>query len=172
MLDVRRSPRTAGKARRQYILPRDCCAGPCRDQSRGCPERHGIDICGFLQRHHHLRERWCQRAIWANSQAKLHLNLLIGPGYGFLLKNLVSYLKGSGDLRTPHNIFYYALGYSGWLGVFFFFSLQVLPAAPWVWRAYKITGQSFGVAIWASTLFTAFFGNAFRDANGCNSVLL
>jgi hypothetical protein len=109
------------------------------------------------------RENWW-RAIWANSQAS-YTNLLIGPGYGFLLKNLVSYLKDSGDLRTPHNIFYYALGYSGWLGVFFFFSLQAACGAL-VWRAYKITGQSFGVVIWASTLFTAFFGNAFETPTG------
>jgi hypothetical protein len=109
------------------------------------------------------RETWW-RAIWANSQAN-YTNLLIGPGYGYLLRNLVNYLKGMGDLRTPHNIFYYALGYTGWLGVFFFFSLQAACGAL-VWRAYKITGQSFGVVIWGSTLFTAFFGNAFETPTG------
>ena len=77
----------------------------------------------------------------------------------------MSYLKDFGDLRTPHNIFYYALGYSGWLGVLFFFSLQAACGAL-VWRVYKITGQSFGVVIWASTLFTAFFGNAFETPAG------
>jgi hypothetical protein len=109
------------------------------------------------------RENWW-RAIWANSQAN-YTNFLIGPGYGFLLKNLVSYLRDFGDLRTPHNIFYYALGYSGWVGVLFFFSLQAACGAL-VWRVYKITGQSFGVVIWASTLFTAFFGNAFETPAG------
>ncbi len=109
------------------------------------------------------RENWW-RAIWANSQAN-YTNLLIGPGYGYLLKNLVSYLRDFGDLRTPHNIFYYALGYSGWLGVLFFFSLQAACGAL-VWRVYKFTGQSFGVVIWASTLFTAFFGNAFETPSG------
>ena len=77
----------------------------------------------------------------------------------------MNYLQDSGDLRTPHNIFYYALGYSGWLGVFFFFSLQAACGAL-VWRAYKLTGQSFGVALWASTLLTAFFGNAFETPTG------
>jgi hypothetical protein len=109
------------------------------------------------------RENWW-RAIWANSQAN-YTNLLIGPGYGYLLKDLVSYLKDFGDLRTPHNIFYYALGYSGWIGVLFFFSLQAACGAL-VWRVYKITGQCFGVVIWASTLFTAFFGNAFETPAG------
>ena len=109
------------------------------------------------------RETWW-RAIWANSQRN-YTNLLIGPGYGYLLKNLVNYLKDTRDLRTPHNIFYYALGYSGWLGVFFFFSLQAACGAL-VWRAYKMTAQPYGVAIWASTLLTAFFGNAFETPTG------
>jgi O-Antigen ligase len=109
------------------------------------------------------RETWW-RAIWANSQEN-YTNLLIGPGYGFLLKNLVNYLKTFGDIRTPHNIFYYALGYSGWIGVIIFFSLQGA-CGVLVWRAYKLTGQSFGVAIWASSLFTAFFGNAFETPSG------
>jgi hypothetical protein len=109
------------------------------------------------------RETWW-RAIWANSQAN-YTNFFIGPGYGYLLKNLVGYLKDTRDLRTPHNIFYYALGYSGWLGVLLFFSLQAACGAL-VWRAYKITGQSFGFAIWASTLLTAFFGNAFETPAG------
>jgi hypothetical protein len=109
------------------------------------------------------RETWW-RAIWANSQAN-YTNLLIGPGYGFLLRNLVNYLKDLGDLRTPHNIFYYALGYCGWFGVLFFFSLQAACGAL-VWRVYKMTGQSFGVVFWASTLFTSFFGNAFETPTG------
>jgi hypothetical protein len=109
------------------------------------------------------RETWWH-AIWQNSQEN-YSNLLIGPGYGFPLKNLVDYLKTFGDLRTPHNIFYYALGYSGWIGVVIFFSLQGA-CGILVWRAYKITGQSWGVAVWASTLFTAFFGNAFETPFG------
>jgi hypothetical protein len=46
------------------------------------------------------RENWW-RAIWPNSQAN-YTNLLIGPGYGYLMKNMVSYLKDFRDLRTPH----------------------------------------------------------------------
>ena len=109
------------------------------------------------------RETWW-RAIWANSQ-KDYTNFIIGPGYGFVLKGLVNYLKDQGDLRTPHSIFYYALGYSGWLGVCFFFSLQAC-CGLLVWRVYKLTGQAFGLAFWASTLFPAFFGNAFETPTG------
>jgi hypothetical protein len=126
-------------------------------------ELTGSQHVGFYNGTITWRENWW-RAIWANSQAN-YTNFLIGPGYGYLLKNLVDYLKDARDLRTPHNIFYYALGYSGWLGVFLFFSLQAACGAL-VWRAYKITEQSFGVAIWASTLLTAFFGNAFETPAG------
>ena len=123
----------------------------------------GSTYVGFYNGTITWRETWW-RAIWTNSRQS-YTNLLIGPGYGYLLKDLVTYLKDTGDLRTPHNIFYYALGYSGWLGVLFFFSLQAACGAL-VWRAYKLTGQSFGVALWASTLLTAFFGNAFETPTG------
>jgi O-Antigen ligase len=109
------------------------------------------------------RENWWH-AIWQNSQEN-YTNLLIGPGYGFMLKSLVGYLKTFGDLRTPHNIFYYALGYTGWIGVTLFFAIQGA-CGVLVWRAYRITGQAFGVAFWASALFTSFFGNAFETPFG------
>jgi hypothetical protein len=109
------------------------------------------------------RKDWWH-AIWANSQDN-YTNLLIGPGYGFPLKNLVTYLKVDADLRTPHDIFYYALGYSGWIGVSIFFSLQA-GCAVLLWRTYRVTGQAWGLAIWASGLTSAFFENALETPAG------
>jgi hypothetical protein len=109
------------------------------------------------------RKNWW-RAIWANSQDN-YTNLLIGPGYGFALKNLVTYLSVSSDLRTPHNVFYYALGYTGWIGVTIFFSLQAGFAAL-LWRVYKLTGEAWGLAAWAATLVSAFFGNVMETPAG------
>lgn len=109
------------------------------------------------------REKWW-KAIWANSQDS-YTNVLIGPGYGFLLRSLVSYLKDSTELRTPHNVFFYALGYSGWIGVLLFASLQVA-CGSLLWRAYRLTGQSFGLAAWASILLAAFFGNVMETPSG------
>ncbi len=109
------------------------------------------------------REKWWS-AIWVNSQAS-YKNLLIGPGYGFLLRNLVNYLKDSSELRTPHNVFFYALGYSGWIGVTLFFALQASCGAL-LWRAYRLTGQAFGIAAWASSLLAAFFGNVMETPSG------
>jgi hypothetical protein len=109
------------------------------------------------------RKNWW-RAIWANSQDN-YTNLLIGPGYGFALKNLVNYLAVSTDLRTPHNVFYYALGYTGWIGVSIFFALQAGFAAL-LWRVYKLTGEAWGLAAWAATLVSAFFGNVLETPAG------
>ena len=89
---------------------------------------------------------------------------LIGNGYGFPLKDLVPYLKGM-DIRTPHSIFFFALGYSGWIGVFVFFSLQA-SILGMLWRVYRLTGQSYGLAIWISTLTASLFGNSFESPMG------
>jgi hypothetical protein len=69
------------------------------------------------------------------------------------------------DLRTPHNIFYFALGYSGWVGVCIFFALQI-SCFMMLWRLYRLTGQAYGLAAWASTIFAAFFGNVLETPSG------
>jgi hypothetical protein len=123
----------------------------------------GSDNVGFYRGTITWRQNWW-KAIWQNSQEN-YTNLLIGPGYGFLLRNLVSYLKDVGELRTPHNVFYYALGYSGWIGVTIFFALQTA-CGFLLWRAYTVTGQAWGLAVWASGLVAAFFGNVMETPSG------
>jgi hypothetical protein len=123
----------------------------------------GSDNVNFYSGTITWRKNWWH-AIWANSQDN-YSNLLIGPGYGFSLKNLVSYLNDATDLRTPHNVFYYALGYSGWIGVLIFFSLQAA-CGVLLWRTYRITGQSWGLAVWAAGLAAAFFGNVMETPAG------
>jgi hypothetical protein len=129
----------------------------------------GSENVGFYKGTITWRENWWN-AIWVNSNEN-RTNLLIGPGYGFELKNLVSYLKQNGDVRTPHNIFYYALGYSGWFGVFIFFALQ-LACASMLWRVYRLTGQAYGLALWASVLIAAFFGNVLETPFGAIPIYL
>lgn len=89
---------------------------------------------------------------------------LLGNGYGFPLKDLVPYLKDQ-DLRTPHNVFYYALGYSGWIGVALFFSLQGALLRV-LWQVYRRTGQSLGIGLWTITVVSAFFGSSFESPFG------
>ena len=98
----------------------------CSGQSRSRTDVTGSDNVAFYRGTITWRETWW-RAIWANSQDNYH-NLIIGPGYGFPLKKLVSYLNQQGELRTPHNVFYYALGYTGWIGVVLFVPCRLLAA--------------------------------------------
>ncbi len=123
----------------------------------------GSSMTGFYAGTITWREKWWH-AIWANSQDN-YTNLLIGPGYGFELHGLVGYLRNMADLRTPHNIFYYALGYSGWIGVILFFSLQTI-CGMMLWRSYRIDGQPFGLTVWASSVITSFFGNSMETPMG------
>jgi hypothetical protein len=108
------------------------------------------------------RTRWWS-AIWSSVHESLP-KTFVGNGYGFPLKDLVPYLKGM-DLRTPHSIFFFALGYSGWIGVFLFLSLQA-SILGMLWRVYRLTGQSYGLAIWISTLTASLFGNSFESPMG------
>jgi hypothetical protein len=99
-----------------------------------------------------------------------NVTLLFGNGYGFPLKNLVPYTRKL-DIRTPHSVFYFALGYSGCIGVVLFFTVlgcifQLL------WRTYQVTGQPFGLAFWASVTVSAFFGNLFETPAGAIPVYI
>jgi hypothetical protein len=97
-------------------------------------------------------------AIWDSVHADLRTAAL-GYGYGFPLGDLVPYLEGE-FIRTPHNTFFYALGYTGWIGVVLFtlFQFAILRL---LWDAYRIDGEPFGIILWATMLIyslaTAFF---------------
>jgi len=108
------------------------------------------------------RTRWWA-AIW-DSVNEDTTSMLIGNGYGFPLAGLVPNLVGS-DVRTPHNIAMYALGYSGWIGLVVFLALQ-LSLMHLAWRAYRRTGQAWPLAFWCSGLVNAFFGNSLESPLG------
>jgi hypothetical protein len=82
---------------------------------------------------------------------------VFGMGYGYPLADLVPYLKGS-DLRTPHSIIYFALGYSGLLGVFIFVGLQLSMFALH-WRNFRRNGEIYGLVLHAAILTGSLFGN-------------
>jgi O-antigen ligase len=82
---------------------------------------------------------------------------LFGLGYGYPLKNLVPYLKDV-DVRSPHNIFYFTLAYSGLIGFVAFLSFQAALLALF-WRVYRETGQLFGFVSLIFIVIGAFFGN-------------
>jgi hypothetical protein len=106
------------------------------------------------------RQRWW-KAIWPSVHVDTETALL-GHGYGFPLSGLVPYLRSFGaDLRTPHNIFFYALGYTGWIGVVILFSFQAVVGYT-MFRAWQVTGQPFGIVFWLSAMIGAFFGDFFE----------
>ncbi len=85
---------------------------------------------------------------------------LFGLGYGFPIGDLSPFI-GEGDfIQTPHNAFFYALGYTGWIGVVLFVFFQAALALL-LWKIYRRSGQPVGIVLWVAMLayaqFTAFF---------------
>jgi O-Antigen ligase len=92
------------------------------------------------------RELW-----WAGIWRSVHSSPMleaVGHGYGF---PLVSLAPAGGEYkestRTPHSVFYYALGLTGWVGVVLFGALQ-FAILRLLWRSYRLTGQAAGLAWW------------------------
>jgi hypothetical protein len=105
------------------------------------------------------REKWW-KAIWVSTNANTE-TALFGPGYGFPLADLVSYLRNM-NVRTPHSSFYYALGYTGWVGVVLFYGMQAALGLT-LFRAWKVSGQPYGIVFWLYSLVASCFG-AFFDS--------
>jgi hypothetical protein len=97
-------------------------------------------------------------AIWESVHESVS-GALLGHGYGYPLGDLVPYLQGT-FIRTPHNLFFYALGYTGWIGVLIF-GLLLGEIARLSWMVYRTSGQPFAIVAWMTmlicSLFTAFF---------------
>lgn len=89
---------------------------------------------------------------------------LLGLGYGFPLWSLYEAIPEG--VRTPHNAFFYSIGYTGWLGVFLFFTfLWAL-----LWALYKASRVSlvgeFAFVVSLGQVGAASFGNFFETPFG------
>jgi hypothetical protein len=102
-------------------------------------------------------------SIWESTHAAPS-TAAIGQGYGFRLGDLVPSLRGE-DIRTPHNIFFYVLGYTGWFGVALF-AVFLSSLLHLMWRTYRLTGQPFGIILWVAGVSSACFGNLFESPSG------
>jgi hypothetical protein len=102
-------------------------------------------------------------AIWRSVHVKTETTLL-GYGYGFPLHDLMPELRGT-DVRTPHNVFFYCLGYSGWIGVAAFYSFQAALGLL-MFRVWRTTGQPFGFMIWLGALVGGHLGNLYETPFG------
>lgn len=109
------------------------------------------------------RRLWWEQ-IWISVHATPMLETF-GHGYGFDLFGVAPAEVRAGqedrDVRTPHSVFYYALGYTGWVGVALFGALQ-LAIVSLLWRSYRMTGQAAGLVFWAMAMARFSFEEGFE----------
>ncbi len=84
------------------------------------------------------------------------ITALLGLGYGYPLWSVFPIIPEG--IRTPHNIFFYALGYTGWLGVFLF----VFFLASLIVALYRAARRSLNGEL-AFALSCGFIGRALFD---------
>lgn len=108
------------------------------------------------------RQLWWEQ-IWISVHSTPTLEAF-GHGYGFDLFGLAPAEVRAGqedwEVRTPHSFFYYALGYTGWVGVALFGALQ-LAIVSLLWRSYRMTGQAAGLVFWAMAMARFSFEEGF-----------
>ena len=101
------------------------------------------------------RQKWW-REIWRSVHSGSMVEA-VGHGYGFDLWGLAPDDVRAGqaeEIRTPHNIFYFALGYTGWVGVALFAMLQIA-ILKLLWRSFRVSGQPWGAAFWVLSMTMA-----------------
>jgi hypothetical protein len=86
---------------------------------------------------------------------------IFGLGYGYPIWDLHPLGPLEAKVRTPHNVFMFALAYTGYVGVAFFAATQ-LTLAWLLWRVYRLSGQTFGLCLWATLLCKGSFENFFE----------
>ncbi len=102
------------------------------------------------------RKHW-----WAgirNEVSKDYKSEIFGLGYGYPLAKLASRDVEKEGTRSPHNIFYFTLAYSGIVGFGIFCWLETCVMLV-LWKVYKRSGETFGLIYFLFTLTGAFFGN-------------
>jgi hypothetical protein len=107
------------------------------------------------------REIWWD-AIWRSVHSRPMLEAF-GHGYGFPLITVApkDAQKNNEDDRTPHSVFYYALGYTGWVGVALYGALQ-FAIVGLLWRAYRLGGTPAGLVFWVMAMVRVSFEEGFE----------
>jgi hypothetical protein len=111
--------------------------------------------------------RW-RLVWWARIWNEVHASTsstLMGFGYGYPMGDLNPYIEPGYFIQTPHSDFFYALGYSGWIGVMIFFLLQAELLRLLV-QSYRTNGRPFGLMCWAALLAMSMFGDFFEAPMG------
>ena len=107
------------------------------------------------------REIWWD-AIWRSVHSR-PMTEAFGHGYGFPLITVApkDAQKNNEDDRTPHSVFYYALGYTGWVGVTLYGALQ-LAIVGLLWRSYRLGGTPAGLVFWVMAMVRVSFEEGFE----------
>jgi hypothetical protein len=87
--------------------------------------------------------------------------MVVGHGYGFELTSVATLRSSDPGLRTPHNWFFFALGYGGAIGVILFLWLLVA-LARLLSAAQRRSGVAFGLPVLFLALGTATFAPYFE----------
>ena len=117
----------------------------------------------FAENTEEFRLIWWAR-IWEEVHNQMSSTLL-GFGYGYPVGDLNPDIDPGTFIQTPHSDFFYALTFSGWLGVVIFFLLQ-LELFRLLRRSFMFTGQPFGLMCWAALLTMSFFEDFFEAPFG------
>lgn len=104
---------------------------------------------------------------WAAILVAVHQSAssaIFGFGYGYPLGDLVPFLEGH-YIQTPHNAFFYALSYGGWIGVIIFFWFlaeigRLILAVP------GSEMRNFGITLFAALFTIAMFEPFFETPYG------
>ncbi len=129
---------------------------PFDEQLAGSLSSSSQDFAGTAE----WRKQWWSD-IWASSNSSA-TTAFVGHGYGFPLYSLTWFLRDAeAPIRTPHSVFFYTLGFTGWFGVAFFAALH-LAVGMALWRAYRSTGNTFGPMLWLMVSASSLFGNFFE----------
>jgi hypothetical protein len=105
--------------------------------------------------------------FWSEIWSSIHEDTsraIFGYGYGYPLNDLVPDLAGE-TTRTPHNVFFYVLAYTGWVGVAIFAWFQ-LALARMLWKVFQARNTAFGIVCWASLMVFAMFTPFFEVPQG------
>jgi O-Antigen ligase len=105
---------------------------------------------------------------WASIWLAVHANpvrALFGFGYGYPIGDLNPFIVPGTFIQTPHNDFFYALAFSGWLGVLLFLLLQV-ELVRLLSLSCRITNQPFALMCWIALTTESMFGDFFEAPMG------
>jgi O-Antigen ligase len=109
-----------------------------------------------------FRKDWWS-LIWRAANADPQ-RFLLGWGLGYPLRGLV-YGEDPDAVRSPHNVFFFALGYLGWIGVVLFFGLMS-SICLLCWKVFRVTGNPFAFIYCAASLVIGLMGNSFETPYG------